>query len=67
MYISFDYSVMTPCNLYVPIITRLYVPAPKMSPEVYTLVTPCSRVRIPQPKRVCASYEHTHTIFIFKK
>ena len=28
MYICFDYSVMTPCNLYVPIMKSLSVPAP---------------------------------------
>jgi len=58
---------MTPCNLYTSSIKRLYVPAPKISPNVYTLVTPCSRVRISQLKRVCASYECTHTIFISKR
>jgi hypothetical protein len=48
-------------------VKHLYVPAPKMSPDVYTFVTPCSRVRISQLKRVCAAYERTHTIFILKK
>ena len=28
MHMCFDYSVMTPCKLYVPIIKRLSVPAP---------------------------------------
>ena len=28
MHTCFDYSVMTPCNLYAPIIQRLSVPAP---------------------------------------
>jgi len=28
MYMCFDYSVMTPCSLYAPIIKRLSIPAP---------------------------------------
>ena len=28
MYMCFDYSVMTPCNLYAPIVKRLSMPAP---------------------------------------
>jgi len=67
MYICFEYCVMTPYNFYAPIIKHLYVPAPKMSPDVYTIVTPCSRVCISRIIRVYASYECTHTMFMSKK
>ena len=36
------------------------------SPDVYTLVTPCSRVSILILIRVYSSYEYTHTMFIEK-
>jgi len=38
-----------------------------MSPDVYTLVTPCSRVCISLIIRVYDSYECTHSMFISKK
>jgi len=67
MYICFDYSVMTPYKLYALIMKRLCVPAPAMSPDVYTLVNPCSSVCISLIIRVYASCECTYTMFISKK
>jgi len=66
MYICDDYCHMTTYNI-IGILQLHYVSVYLLieaSPDVYTLVTPCSRVYILIFIRVYASCEYKHTMFI---
>jgi len=63
IYICFDYSVMTPYNLFAQLTKRLCVPAPSGVARCLHTCDPSPRVCVSLIIRAYASYECTHTMF----
>ena len=63
IYTYVDYSVMTPSFFLLHLQNVSVYPLLAVSPDVYTLVTPCFRVCISLIMCAYASYECTYTIF----